>query len=82
MSTKITVKSLGLVAGGAAIAAAAILTMSVSHNTGVSTGTVDVAKASLTTGNPAYTAPPAKVSSGGSDSGGSDSGATTSANNH
>jgi hypothetical protein len=74
MEFKITPKSLGLVVGGAAIAGSAVL--AISHDSGASNGTVNLAKNAVnaTDANP-YTTPSANVRSGGSDSG-----ATTSAN--
>lgn len=68
MDIKITAKSLGLAVGGAAIAASAVL--AVTHDGGVHTDTVNLAKNAVNaTGNNTYTTPPANVRSGGSDSG-------------
>lgn len=68
MDIKITAKSLGLAAGGAAIAASAVL--AIAHDGGARTDTVNVAKNAVNaTGNNTYTTPSANVRSGGSDSG-------------
>jgi len=72
MTIKITARSLGLLMGGAAIAASAVWTMS--HDGGQQDA-VNLAKAGITTGNPEYTTPSVDIRSGGSDSG-----ATTTAN--
>jgi hypothetical protein len=68
MDIKITAKSLGLAAGGAAIAASAVL--AITHDCGARTDTVNLAKNAVnaTEGN-SYTTPSANVRSGGSDSG-------------
>jgi hypothetical protein len=74
MAIKITPKSLGLAVGGAAIAASAVL--AITHDTGATNGTVNLAKNAVNaTGDNPYTTPSANVRAGGSDSG-----ATTSAN--
>lgn len=68
MSIKITAKTLGLVVGASAIAAAAVL--AVSYNSAGTNDTVNVAKNAVNaTGETSYSAPTANVRSGGSDSG-------------
>lgn len=68
MDIKITAKSLGLAAGGAAIAASAVL--AITHDGGARTDTVNLAKNAVNaTGDNPYTTPSANVRSGGSDSG-------------